>query len=105
MWGKKIQHTHIESCNVGMLNSFLPFCREKSELWNTRTHGPDQENILLLEGIHDLFVRREHIEKLWQAWGRPDIWRLPCGHISFPGGAAFNDRVHRWLAPRLNAPP
>jgi len=63
-----------------------------------------RENILLLEGIHDLFARSEPIEELWQAWGRPDIWRLPCGHMSFPSGAGFTDRVLRWLAPRLDAP-
>jgi pimeloyl-ACP methyl ester carboxylesterase len=63
-----------------------------------------RENILLLEGIHDLFARRELIEELWQTWGQPDIWRRPCGHISFPGGAGFNDRVLRWLAPRLDKP-
>ena len=26
--------------------------------------------------------RSEPIEELWQAWGQPDIWRLPHGHIT-----------------------
>jgi pimeloyl-ACP methyl ester carboxylesterase len=64
------------------------------------------ENILLIEAIHDLFVPKEHIEELWQAWGRPDIWRLPHGHISISlkGAPGFTGRVLRWLTPRLDAP-
>jgi dienelactone hydrolase len=65
-----------------------------------------KENILLVEAIHDLFIPKEHIEDLWQAWGRPDIWRLPHGHISISlkGAPGMTHRVLRWLAPRLNAP-
>jgi len=64
-----------------------------------------KENILLVEAIHDLFVPKEFIEELWQAWGRPDIWRLPHGHISvsLKGAPGLTGRVLRWLAPRLNA--
>jgi pimeloyl-ACP methyl ester carboxylesterase len=64
-----------------------------------------KENILLIEAIHDLFVPKKFIEELWQAWGRPAIWRLPHGHmsISLKGAPRFTDRVLRWLAPRLNA--
>lgn len=65
-----------------------------------------RENILLIDAIHDLMVPKEATQELWQAWGRPDLWRLPHGHISItcmtaPGLPA---RVLRWLAPRLNAP-
>jgi hypothetical protein len=63
-----------------------------------------KENILLIEGIHDLLVRKEAVEELWQTWGRPDIWRLPHGHVSWMGVPGFTDRVLRWLAPRLDAP-
>jgi hypothetical protein len=65
-----------------------------------------KENVLLVEGMHDLMVSSGPIE-LWQSWGQPEIWRLPHGHISaaltafmpgLPGG------VLRWLAPRLDAP-
>ena len=41
-----------------------------------------KENILLIEATHDLLVRKEGVEKLWQAWDRPEIWRLPHGFIS-----------------------
>jgi hypothetical protein len=40
-------------------------------------NGPD-----LIEGIHDLFAERQPIEKLWQKWQQPEIWRLPHGHVS-----------------------
>ena len=64
-----------------------------------------RENILLIEGTHDLFVPREGVEDLWQAWGQPDIWRVPHGHAGICGGAApgLTKRVIRWLSPRLNA--
>lgn len=63
-----------------------------------------KENVLLIEGVHDLLVSRSPIE-LWQSWGQPEIWRLPHGHIStaltalMPG---LPGRVLRWLSPRLN---
>jgi pimeloyl-ACP methyl ester carboxylesterase len=65
-----------------------------------------KDNILLIEAIHDLCVPKEAIEELWQAWGRPDIWRLRHGHVGVgclcvPG---LTGRVLRWLAPRLDAP-
>ncbi len=70
-----------------------------------------KENILLIEAIHDLFVPKEAVEELWQAWGRPDIWRLPRGHVGLAfmglpvlGVPGFTCRVLRWLAPRLDAP-
>jgi len=63
-----------------------------------------RENILLIDAIHDLMVPKEGTRELWQAWGRPDLWRLPHGHISIvcmtaPG---LTSRVLRWLAPRLD---
>jgi hypothetical protein len=60
-----------------------------------------KDSILLIESIHDLRVPKEAIEDLWQAWGRPDIWRLPHGHVSWMGAPGLTGRVLRWLAPRL----
>ena len=60
-----------------------------------------KENILLIEGIHDLFVEVQPIEELWQKWQQPEIWRLPHGHISSVGVLGLTGRVLRWLAPRL----
>ena len=38
-----------------------------------------KENILLIEGIHDLLAQAQPIEELWQKWRQPEIWRLPHG--------------------------
>ena len=62
-----------------------------------------KENILLIEGIHDLFAERQPIEELWQKWQQPEIWRLPYGHISWIFVPGLTDRVLDWLAPRLEA--
>lgn len=61
-------------------------------------------NILLIEAIHDLFVERKSMEALWQAWGQPDIWRLPHSHASKSLLPGLADRILRWLAPRLENP-
>ena len=63
-----------------------------------------KENILLIEGIHDLFAEMQPIEDLWQKWEQPEIWRLPHGHISALFVPGLPGRVLDWLSPRLNAP-
>ena len=60
-------------------------------------------NILLIEGIHDLFAERQPIEDLWQKWEQPEIWRLPHGHVSAQLVLGLMGRVLPWLAPRLEA--
>ena len=62
-----------------------------------------KENILLIQGRYDLLVEAEQTEELRQAWGQPEIWRLPHGHISALFVPGLTDRVLRWLAPRLDA--
>ncbi len=66
-----------------------------------------RENILLIEGIHDLLCSKDDIEDLWQAWGQPDIWRLPYGHVRICCGGVpgLPGRVLRWLAPRFDKLP
>lgn len=63
-----------------------------------------RENILLIEGIHDLFAERRPIEELWQKWERPEIWRLPHGHVGWLFAPGLTGRVLRWLTSRLQAP-
>ena len=60
-----------------------------------------KDGILLIEAIHDLWVQRESMEALWQAWGQPDIWRLPHSHSSRSLVPGLAGRVPCWLAPRL----
>ncbi len=62
------------------------------------------EKILLIEGTYDLFTPPGPIEEVWQAWGRPEIWRVPQGHISLSLLPGLTNRVLDWLAPQL-APP
>jgi dienelactone hydrolase len=63
-----------------------------------------RESILLIGGIHDLVCPMESIEELRQAWGQPDIWRLPHGHNSFMLMPGLTSRILRWLSPRLEKP-
>jgi hypothetical protein len=63
-----------------------------------------KENILLIDGIHELFGERQSMEDLWQNWGQPEIWRLPHGHISALFVPGLTRRVLGWLAPRLEKP-
>lgn len=63
-----------------------------------------KENVLLIEGMYDLLVTTAP-QELWQAWGQPEIWRLPHGHISTAVTAAMpglSGRIRRWLEPRLD---
>lgn len=59
-------------------------------------------NILLIEGVHDLLADPKAVEEVWQNWQQPEIWRLPCGHVSAPWD--LTDRVLRWMTPRLDQP-
>jgi pimeloyl-ACP methyl ester carboxylesterase len=63
-----------------------------------------EKNILLIAGIYDSLCPEEDIENLSQAWGWPDIWRLPHGHVSICCGFApgLPERIFGWLSPRLN---
>jgi pimeloyl-ACP methyl ester carboxylesterase len=63
-----------------------------------------KENILLIDGIHELFGERQSMEELWQKWQQPEIWRLPHGHISALFVPGLTHRILRWLGPRLNVP-
>jgi pimeloyl-ACP methyl ester carboxylesterase len=63
------------------------------------------KNILMLEALHDSMIcPKDDTEDLWQAWGQPDIWRLPHGHVGVCCGfvPGLPGRVLHWLAPRLN---
>jgi dienelactone hydrolase len=75
--------------------------------YNLATSRPaiPSEKILLIDAIQDLFAPG-YTGELWQAWGRPDLWRLPHGHISITCMTApgMTGRVLHWLAPRLYRP-
>jgi len=91
------------------------FCRDIRQAWQGRPVATGRlnltelrpvipkENILLIEAIHDLFVPPATTEELWRAWGQPDIWRLPSGHISVLYAPHLQHRIIHWMAPRLLA--
>jgi|ERR1039458_505519 pimeloyl-ACP methyl ester carboxylesterase len=91
----------------------LPMVRELCEALNltamnltiTKPLIPGK-NILLLEAFHDSMIcPKEDTKDLWRAWGKPDIWRLPHGHVGICCGfvPGLTGRVLDWLAPRLEA--
>lgn len=61
----------------------------------------DTGRILLVEGLYDLFVPPETLDELWEKWGHPEIWRLPCGHISVLGAPGLSGRIVRWVSERF----
>jgi len=61
------------------------------------------ENVLLIESQHDLFAPVETIEHLWRAWGEPEIWRLPHGHISVLGSLPVLERTVKWIGRKVKA--
>lgn len=63
-----------------------------------------RENILLIEGIHDLICTENDIADFLQSWGQPEIWRLPHGHFAICCGfvPGLLERILSWLSPRLN---
>jgi len=65
-----------------------------------------KEKILLIRGLHDcVFADSAPVEDLWQKWGRPDIWRLPHGHISVLFMPGLLGRVLNWQLQKLNTAP
>jgi pimeloyl-ACP methyl ester carboxylesterase len=91
----------------GRLESARALCERMNETpMNLAAIQPaiPRENILLIEGLHDLICSKDDIDGLCQLWGQPDIWRLPHGHVSICCGGvpSLPGRVLRWMAPRLN---
>jgi dienelactone hydrolase len=70
--------------------------------FNLAAHVPKlpPERILLLKSEHDLLAPGETIEGLWQAWKRPEMWRLPHGHISVMMDLAVARRTVEWIRQR-----
>ncbi len=64
-----------------------------------RAHFPvaGPENILLIESTHDLFAPADTVEELWRAWRKPEIWRLPHGHISVLLSLPIMERAVDWV--------
>jgi dienelactone hydrolase len=88
----------------------LPFCRVIRESLNgasvkltplniSQSHPViPPKQILIIECLHDQFVSPESIEAVWQNWNKPNIWRIPHGHISVLLSRPVMKKTIQWLA-------
>ena len=67
---------------------------------NLASHAPTipRENTLIVASQHDLFAPLSSVEDLWRAWGKPEIWRLPQGHISVLLSRRTMRSIVNWIA-------
>jgi len=87
----------------------LPFCHSIRDSLQSTSFGLEPlnlvsrvpaippQNILIVESRYDLFAPVETIEQLWVAWGQPEIWRLPHGHISVLLSPKVLGRAVEWV--------
>ena len=61
------------------------------------------DRILILKSEHDLLAPAQTIEELWEAWRRPELWRLPHGHISVLLDWVVLERTVRWIGKKAVA--
>jgi pimeloyl-ACP methyl ester carboxylesterase len=73
---------------------------------NLPSHKPKLSRgyILLIGAEHDLFVPPETTGELWEAWGTPEYWILPQGHISILACSKKLKRAAKWIGLRLKMP-
>jgi pimeloyl-ACP methyl ester carboxylesterase len=63
---------------------------------------PTTKNILIMQGLRDLFVPAETLDDLAAEWSGAELWRMKHSHISICFGAFTLNRAIRWLAARAN---
>jgi dienelactone hydrolase len=78
-------HHHFEPFNLVAHRSPLP-----------------EKNVLMVASRFDLFAPTETIDELEQAW-KPEVWRLPHGHISVLLSGRVMRRITDWLRVHLQA--
>ena len=90
----------------------LPFCAPIRESMGDRGFNLGRLNlvnrvpqcvpsgVLLIESLQDLFAPPETVEEVWRAWRKPEIWRVPHGHISVLASVPIMQRVSRWVSER-----
>jgi dienelactone hydrolase len=73
---------------------------------NLQSHKPKMSRgyVLLVGAEYDLFVPKETTGELWQAWGTPEYWSLPQGHISILASTKKMKRAAKWVGLRLKMP-
>ena len=96
IWWRSFREAILAQCAT-----YLAMDQTPINLVNLRPVIP-RENLLIIEGKYDLMVSRVHVEQLWEAWDRPEIWRLPYGHLTCGALPVLPGRILHWLAPRLD---
>ncbi|MGH8597720.1 MAG: alpha/beta hydrolase family protein, partial [Gammaproteobacteria bacterium] len=106
--GFAVLHTPV--ARIDRVIDELDFCRairtsldgasirlDRLTLTSYRAHL-SPEKILIVASQHDMFAPAETIEELWRAWGEPEMWRTPHGHISVLMSAPIMERTVDWIA-------
>ncbi len=57
---------------------------------------PTSDKMLFIEAEHDLFADKDAIEELATLW-KPEIWRIPHGHISALFSLPLMNRTVKWI--------
>jgi pimeloyl-ACP methyl ester carboxylesterase len=73
---------------------------------NLTFHKPKlpRSHMLVVEAEHDKFVPADTCKELWQAWGNPEMWTLPHGHITILASSSLIRRTGKWITLRLKTP-
>jgi hypothetical protein len=60
--------------------------------------------LLMVEAEYDAFVPADTTKEMWQAWGNPELWSLPHGHITVLGSSSMFKRAVKWISLRMRVP-
>jgi hypothetical protein len=73
---------------------------------NLASHKPNlgRSNMLMVVAEHDQFVPPDTSRELWEAWGHPELWSLPHGHVTILSSSATMKRAVKWIGLRLRIP-
>ncbi|MFN7139686.1 MAG: alpha/beta hydrolase [Limisphaerales bacterium] len=69
---------------------------EHLNLRSLRPKAP-KDKILIIEAVDDLFACKDAIEEFWEAWGRPEIWRVNHAHISGLLSPGLLEKQVKWV--------
>jgi dienelactone hydrolase len=79
--------------------------REHFACFNLVAHAlpSERKNVLIVASEYDLFAPAETIDELERAW-RPELWRVPHGHISVLLSSPVMRRITRWVSRAVESP-
>jgi dienelactone hydrolase len=73
---------------------------------NLVSHKPrlTRGQMLMVVAEHDEFVPADTSQELWEAWGNPELWSLPHGHITILTSSNMMKRASKWVRLHLRIP-